>query len=180
MQYFKKMEGRRVYLAPLRAEDAQHYLRWLNDPAVAVPFGHYADMAASEKDLQWLLEPAPGIQRYAIVLQTEDTLIGCASLQNIHPINRNAFIGILIGEAAHRGKGYGAEAIRLLLDYGFHTINLHNIMLSVHADNAAAIACYRKVGFREAGRRREWVFHDGRYVDVLYMDLLEHEFQMEP
>jgi len=50
-------------------------------------------------------------------------------------------------------------------------------MLSVHDDNIAAISCYNKVGFKEAGRRREWIFKDGKYHDVIYMDILENEFK---
>ena len=65
----------------------------------------------------------------------------------------------------------------MVLDYGFKTLNLHNIMLSVHDDNIAAISCYNKVGFKEAGRRREWIFKDGKYHDVIYMDILENEFK---
>lgn len=105
-----------------------------------------------------------------------DVLIGSISIHNIDHLNRNAFIGIFIGEAEHRGKGYGAEAIRLLLAYGFKTLNLHNIMLTVHADNCAGIACYKKVGFREVGRLPEWTFKDGRYTDKIYMGILAREF----
>jgi len=50
-------------------------------------------------------------------------------------------------------------------------------MLSVYADNDAGIACYKKVGFQESGRRREWVFKDGRYIDKIYMDILAREFE---
>lgn len=111
-----------------------------------------------------------------MVLFDGDVLIGHISLHDIDHLNRNAFLGIFIGEEEHRNKGYGAEAIRLVLDYGFRTLNLHNIMLSVHADNYAGIACYKKVGFREAGRRREWVYKDGKYIDRVYMDILAREF----
>ena len=55
-------------------------------------------------------------------------------------------------------------------------MNLHNIMLSVDADNKAGITCYKKVGFQESGRRREWIFKDGKYIDKIYMDILEREF----
>ena len=50
-------------------------------------------------------------------------------------------------------------------------------ILSVHADNYAAINCYKKVGFRESGRRREWIFKDGKYIDKLYMDILASELK---
>ena len=74
---------------------------------------------------------------------------------------------------------YGAETVRLILNYGFKTLNFHNIMLTVHADNTAAIKCYQKAGFKEVGRCREWVYKNGKYVDKIYMDLLEGEFERE-
>ena len=115
--------------------------------------------------------------RFNVVLLEDDTLIGHISLHDIDHLHRNAFMGVVIGPAKYRNRGYGAEAIRLVLYYGFRTLNLHNIMLSVHADNQAGISCYQKVGFKEGGRRREWVFKDGKYVDKIYMDILESEFQ---
>ena len=148
----------------------------MNDKAVASNFGQYSCVVSSKSEMQWLFEPGSGVHRYAMVLLNGDVLIGSISLHDIDHINRHAFIGIFIGEEEHRNKGYGAESIRLILDYGFKTLNLHNIMLSVHADNDAGITCYKKVGFREAGRRSEWVFKGGRYIDVICMDILAHEF----
>jgi RimJ/RimL family protein N-acetyltransferase len=104
-------------------------------------------------------------------------LIGSISLHDINHVNRTAFIGIFIGEEEQRSKGYSTEAIRLVLEYGFKTMNLNSILLSVHEDNYAGVACYKKVGFREAGRRREGVFKDGKYIDVIYMDILAREFE---
>lgn len=116
------------------------------------------------------------MQRYAMVLLDGDVLIGSISIHNIDHLSRNAFLGIFIGEEEYRSKGYGAEAIRLLLEYGFKTLNLHNIMLTVHADNDTGIACYKKVGFREVGRLPEWVFKEGQYIDKIYMGILAREF----
>jgi RimJ/RimL family protein N-acetyltransferase len=176
MKYYKKMVGNRLYLSPINADDAENYIKWMNDEAVTKNFAQYSSVVSSKSELKWLFEPGSGVQRYAMVLLDGDKLIGSISLHDINPLNRTAFFGIFIGEEEHRSKGYGAEAIRLILNYGFKTMNLNNIMLSVHADNVAGISCYKKVGFREAGRRREWVFKDGKYVDVIYMDLLAREF----
>ena len=178
MPYYRKMTGQRLYLSPVSQDGAELYVKWMNDPCVAKHFAQYSNVVASKNELQWLFEPGSDTQRYAMVLLEGDVLIGHISIHNIDHLHRNAFIGIFIGGEEHRGRGCGAEAIRLLLEYGFNTLNLHNIMLSVHADNAAAIACYKKVGFRECGRHREWVFKDGAYVDKLYMGILEHEFEI--
>ncbi|MDD4797627.1 MAG: GNAT family protein [Eubacteriales bacterium] len=177
MRYFRKIVGERLYLSPFSADDSEictQWARWMNDRTVADHFGGHhqlVSLAGAKKPLEELKG-----YRFAMVLLDGDTLIGQISLHDIDHVHRNAFLGIVIGEEKHRGKGYGAEAIRLILDYGFHTLNLHSVMLSVPADNPAGIACYKKVGFREAGRRREWVFKNGKYVDKIYMDMLAREF----
>lgn len=177
MSYFRKIVGERLYLSPINADDAEYYLKWMNDEAVAKNFGQYSWVVSSKSEMKWLFEPGSGVQRYAMVLLDGDVLIGSISLHDINHLSRNAFLGIFIGEQEHRSKGYGAEAIRLILEYGFKTLNLNNIMLSVHADNIAGITCYKKIGFSDAGRRREWVFKEGKYIDVLYMDMLAREFE---
>lgn len=175
--YYKKIVGSRIYLSPTDADEEESYLRWMNDGAVAVPFGEYSKVISSRNELKWIYEPPGHMQRYAIVLLEGDRLIGSISIHNIDHLNRNAFIGIFIGDEEQRGKGLGGEAIGLILGYGFKTLNLHSIGLSVHEDNPGAIACYKKAGFREMGRLPEWVFKDGKYVDKLYMCITEQEFR---
>ena len=179
MRYFHKIMGERLYLSPVSSndEDAVNYIKWMNDKAVAANFGQYHRVVSSKSDLKWLYEPPDDMQRYAMALRDGDVLIGSISIHNIDHLNRNAFLGIFIGEADYRGKGYGTEAIWLILRYGFKTLNLHNIMLTVHADNYGGIACYKKVGFREVGRLHEWVYKDGQYIDKIYMGILSREFQ---
>ena len=181
MHYFRKIVGERVYLSPITVneDDIESYIKWMNTKEVAVNFSQYNRIVSSKRDLSWLYETPNDMQRYAMVLLDGDVLIGSISIHNIDHLNRNAFIGIFIGEEEHRNKGYGAEAIRLLLEYGFKTLNLHNIMLTVRADMDAAIACYKKVGFQEVGRLPECVFIGGQYVDKLYMCILEREFDKQ-
>jgi len=177
MPYFRKLVGERLYLSPFSADDAEvcaKWAQWMNDKAVADYYGGYHNLVSLESAKK-TLDELKGC-RFNIVRLDGDALVGHISLHDIDQLNRHAFLGIVIGEEACRGKGYGAEAVRLVLGFGFNALNLHNIMLSVQADNAAAIACYKKVGFRESGRRREWIFKDGKYVDNLYMDMLAREF----
>jgi RimJ/RimL family protein N-acetyltransferase len=176
MKYYKKILGKRLYLSPISADDADIYMKWMNE-TVARSFGQYHLVVSTKNDLNWLYEPPANMQRYAMVLLDGDVMIGSISIHNIDHLNRHAFLGIFIGEEEYRSKGYGAEAIRLILDYGFNTLNLHNIMLSVNANNVEGIACYTKVGFREVGRWREWVYKDGKYIDVIYMGMLSREFE---
>ena len=85
-------------------------------------------------------------------------------------------VGLVIGDRAYWGKGYGFEAMQLLLDYGFNLLNLHNIMLGVFAFNQRALRLYQKLGFREIGRRRQARMIAGQRHDVIFMDLLATEF----
>lgn len=177
MKYYKKIIGKRIYLSPINTDEVDSYLKWMNDKAVADHFGQYPRVISSKSDMKWLYEPGSDMHRYAIVLLDGDVLIGSISLHNIDHLHRSAFIGIFIGDEEQRSKGYGAESIRLILNYGFRTMNLHSIMLTVHADNDAGIACYKKAGFREVGRLPECIFKNGKYIDKIYMSILEHEFE---
>jgi len=177
MHYYRKIIGERLYLSPFDANDIDTYTKWaewMNDRNVADFYGGFHNLVslASAKNTVAELKG----YRFDMVLIDNDVLIGHISLHDIDHLYRNAFLGIVIGDEGYRSKGYGAEAIRLVLDYGFKTLNLHNIMLSVHADNNAAITCFKKVGFHETGRRRGGIYKDGKYIDKMFMDILSSEF----
>jgi len=177
-KYFEKIPGERIFLSPQNPDDTEIYTKWLNDPAVTVQLGGYAMMFPAARVRKQLEDSAAdnSAHWYSIILREGERLIGNINLKDISQVNRSAELGIFIGETADRGCGYGAEAIRLMLDYGFNTLNLHNVQLQVVADNVQGIACYKKVGFREFGRRRQAEFLGGKYVDVVHMDILASEF----
>jgi RimJ/RimL family protein N-acetyltransferase len=102
--------------------------------------------------------------------------IGSIGLHYVIPENRKAHLGIMIGDKAHWSRGYGTDAMLTLLRFGFDEMNLHRIDLSVDADNAGAIACYRKCGFVEEGRLRRQRYVRGAYIDQLWMGILREEF----
>ena len=177
MKYFKRITGERLYLSPMNPDDAEIYTKWVNDPEVA-NFMLFRTMLISLGSERKALEKmADGEYNFSIVRIEDDALIGSVGLEGINEVSRRASLGILIGEAENRSRGYGAEAIRLLLDYDFNTLNLHNIELTLNSDNDRALACYKKVGFKEYGRRREGLFKNGKYMDYICMDILDREFR---
>lgn len=103
--------------------------------------------------------------------------IGHANVRDIGSVHRTAEFGILIGEKDCRGKGYGTEATQLVLDFAFSALGVHNVWLDTLSLNPAAIAAYRRAGFREIGRRREAYRIGDRVYDVVLMDCLATEFQ---
>ena len=90
--------------------------------------------------------------------------------------SRRAVLSTMIGERDYWGKRYGESALRLLIGYGFHIVNLNSIELVVHEDNARARRCYEKVGFQAVGRERQAGILRDRKLDGLVMDLFAEEF----
>jgi diamine N-acetyltransferase len=105
--------------------------------------------------------------------------IGTTSLEEINRIHSAAEFDIRIGEKDCWGKGYGTEATRLMLDYGFTALGLHSIRLVVLSYNERAIHAYTRAGFKRAGRIREAWRLGGRAYDLIQMDCLSTEFQSE-
>jgi diamine N-acetyltransferase len=170
--------GERVALGPLRDDLVPLYQRWLNDFAVMRSRGRspgpvtleaqrreYADLATSET------------RRFFTVYDRASWRpIGDAGLHGIDYRHRAAFFAITIGEAEYRGRGYGTEATRLVLDYAFTALGLQSVQLEVNEYNLAGLHAYRKAGFREVGRWRQARWMGGRFWDTICMDCLASEF----
>jgi diamine N-acetyltransferase len=117
------------------------------------------------------------VQRFTLYDRATLRPIGIAALNDIDDFNGCAEYSIVIGEGAFRGRGYGTEATRLMLDYAFTALGLRNVMLRVFESNPAAIRAYEKAGLRRIGQRREAQWVGGRRWDVVYMDCLAEEFE---
>lgn len=113
---------------------------------------------------------------FGIFLIEKDQYIGNIELKVISHIARRGSLGIVIFNQNYWGKGFGAEAIELLLDFGFSVLNLNTIELEVFSFNKRALACYKKVGFIEIGRKRDAHFISGQYHDIILMDISAIEF----
>jgi RimJ/RimL family protein N-acetyltransferase len=114
---------------------------------------------------------------FAIRTLIDPVTIGYADLEIINPANQDCFLGIGIGRRDYWNKGYGTDAMRVLLRYTFEVLNLHRVSLNVFEYNERAIRCYRKVGFVEEGRQREFLHRGNRYWDLVYMGILRSEWE---
>ena len=175
MKYFRKMVGKRCYLSPMNPEDAQKYVVWLNDMEVAQYLTAAYQIIGLEVERETLGKFVRQGNHFAVVDTENDELIGGCGLLDLDHVNRSAEAGIFIGEKSYWARGYGEEAMRLLLDYAFNILNLHNIMLKVYAYNSRALRCYRKIGFTEIGRRRQARRIQGGCYDIIFMDILDEE-----
>ncbi|MEZ4522822.1 MAG: GNAT family protein [Thermomicrobiales bacterium] len=108
-------------------------------------------------------------------IEVDGTFIGQCGLHNFNETSRTAELGIGIGDKDYWGRGYGREAVNLLVEYAFRYRNFRRVWLWVHADNERAIRAYLACGFVEEGRLREHMYSNGRYVDAVYMGILRAE-----
>ena len=176
MKYFKKIVGVRIYLSPINSDDYLKYVEWLNNYEIAKGVNHVTKVLSIESERKWLENATNEEYIFAIINKENDTLLGNISLMKIHEINRTAELGIFIGDENYLSRGYGSEAIMLLLDYAFNYVNLNNIMLRVFDYNKRAIKAYEKCGFNTFGIWKNCHYFDGKYSDEIFMYILKEDF----
>ena len=113
--------------------------------------------------------------RFSIRTLAEDKFIGETTLW-FNWQQADAWVGIVIGERDYWGKGYGTDAMRLVVQYGFLEANLRRVSLALHAYNPRALKSYEKVGFKMEGAVRGETFREGRHTDAYYMGILREEW----
>lgn len=175
--YFKKIVGEKVYLSPRSVEDAEKYVKWLNNFEIAKYLGNqFTKTITVDGEKEYLSRVSSNSYDFAIVDKETDELIGSISLMDVNNVSRTAELGIFIGEEDHLSRGYGSEAIKLLLDFGFNHANLNNIMLKAIGFNKRALRAYEKCGFKVFGTWPKADFVDGEYHDLVYMYILKDDF----
>lgn len=175
MKYFKKLEGERIYLSPMNPEDAELYTKWLNNPNITKYLSTHNALVSLNGEREYLEEFSKHEFCLAIIKKDNDELLGNIAIEDIDYKNGTAELGIFIGEESNLSKGYGSEAIKLLTNYAFKELRLHTIMLRTLDINERAQRAYEKCGFKEYGRRHESRFIDGKYHDMVYMELINKE-----
>jgi RimJ/RimL family protein N-acetyltransferase len=172
--------GELVRLAALNGEmDAETLAFWsrdteferLLDADPVLPSTRAKERTRIERD-----ENSPDTLSFGLRTLTEDRLIGFVGLFGIEWHAGVAFVGIGIGETDYRGKGYGTDAMRLILRYAFEALHLRRVSLDVFEYNQRAYRSYIKAGFVEEGRARQYLHRDGRRWDLIYMGILREEW----
>lgn len=170
--------GDGVALGPLRRDLLPVYQRWINDPATQRAYETLRPTTLEQVEAWYERQQADESRaRFTVYERVTGQPIGNTGLYEINLYDRTAEFGIMLGEPSARGKGYGTETTRLVLDYAFTVLRLHNVRLEALEFNEPALHAYRKAGFKEFGRRREVFWMDGRWWDEVYMDCLSTEFE---
>jgi diamine N-acetyltransferase len=165
--------GERAALGPLRRDLVPAYTEWMTQPEVRDGIA-WAGIKTEDSETKWFeeatkagAEPSPNVAEFTIYDVKDDTPVGTIGLFDINLVHGSGTLGIVIGE--RRGQGIGTDAVRMAVRWGFDTLRLHNIILTVIASNEGAILAYERAGFEELGRRRGAVWVRGERSDTVLM-----------
>ena len=171
------LKGEKVYLRALERDDLKR-LHELNQTVDLVMLG----------DGRWEPEPLAKMEREfdkhldrevqaRFVIEVEGRVIGSIGLHHCNVHEGMSQFGIGIFDPDYVGKGYGRDAIKVLLDWSFRIQNYRRIWLEAMAVNERALRAYRACGFTEEGRLRQHSYYNGEYVDVILMGVLRSEWE---
>ena len=173
------LKGEKVHLAAVNKDDLPLYQKWFsNSEFQRLLSGDVAMPKTLDSVTAWYEGQAKNEDEFVFGIRTleDNTLLGTCSVFDFNHASRNGTVGIYIGDPDNWGKGYGSDAMRVLVRFGFMDLNLHRIELHVFSYNARAIKAYEKVGFVQEGALREALYRDGTYHDIHIMSILQREW----
>lgn len=167
--------GIKIKLRALELSDINLLYKWENDMSIwkvsntVTPFSRQAikEYIKSVRDIY-----ADKQLRLMICLASKGSPIGCIDLFDFDPNNLRAGVGILIGEPSQRQKGYASEAIGLLVNYCFTTLNLHQLYCNIPFDNEVSVKLFKKHGFRVIGVKKDWIRTGAEWMDEYILQLV--------
>ena len=180
------LEGQLIELRSVVEQDLEDVFKWNNDEELVTlasgsdkPFQinnsmvglkHYLEKNTLENDL---VEDG---QFFSIYTKDTGCHIGKCDYRDINWIVRSATIGIMIGERDHWGTGHGKDAIKVLLNYLFNTLNLNRVQIDTWSGNQRAIRFFENAGFVKEGEFREGEYIDGRFYNTIIMSILKNDY----
>jgi RimJ/RimL family protein N-acetyltransferase len=179
------IRGERVFLRPFEPSDAEIYRRWRSDVRPMGLAGYPDPAPLSLAGARKRIDEATanfGTDEYlfAICLIEDERPIGETSLFRLDRLNGSAMLGIFIGEPDEWSKGYGTDAVDVLVDFGFAELRLERIALNVWTENERAMRAYEKAGFTLEGTLRHDRYEHGTYTDGHVMSILRDEWLALP
>lgn len=170
--------GEHIFLSQVRREDVPLIARWFSDLELNTYLGAVGMSFTPEQEQDWYdrVVKQTDSKTFAIIVREGQRMIGNVSLMEINARHGHATLGIAIGDKSAWGQGYGSEAVRLMCDYGFTFLSLHNIRLWHVAFNERGHRAYLKAGFREVGRVRGAILFNGQRYDDVLMDITRDDF----
>ncbi|MCD6385677.1 GNAT family N-acetyltransferase [Candidatus Sumerlaeota bacterium] len=172
------INGKKIFLRPVELEDAEFLAFCLNSPDIRPTFfTNFPTNASRQTELiRNLYKDSREYVPFIICEKKQGQAVGITAFHRMDLVSRTAIYSIIIPEKKNWDKGYGTEATRLMVAYGFDVLNLNRIQLHVSALNTRGIKVYENVGFVKEGLLRQAMYHNDEYCDFYVMAILRQEY----
>jgi len=177
------LRGEKVLIRAIERDDLTCLNAWWNEPELRRAMGDRRHISSLDETEAWfeaeIGKSSPSEGRTFAIADLGGDILGTISYGSYDTRDRACDVGMYLGEPDSRGKGCGAEALRLMLGYLFGDLGLNRVRLLVHPSNDVAIRCYEKVGFVREGYLRQCRYYAGKFHDFLVMAMLAGEWKGE-
>ncbi len=173
----KEIRGTKVILREQRIEDAKFFAHWFNQPEVMFQCG-FTELTDEEKEITSItVNHKTEDSVWFTITDPEGNVIGETGLLRMFSAWHQTDLTIIIPDPKMQHKGYGTEAIRLMLDMAFDEYEMHRVSIGVVGLNTNALDFYRKIGFRQEGILEEAYYYNNEYSDFIMMRILRQEWK---
>ncbi len=170
----KEIKGNRIILREKRKEDAKYFAYWYNQPDVMFKCG-FTEPTSEEMEIKILENESEDSDWYTIT-DLDGNIIGETGLLRMWPVWHCTDLSIIIPDPAMQEKGYGTEAMQLMIDLAFQKYEMNRIAIGVVAKNTNAVKFYEKIGFKKEGIQEQGYFYENEYSDFIMMRILRNEW----
>ena len=173
----QEIRGEKVILREQREEDAPYFTYWFNQPQVMFQCGF--EKPASEEEIRKTITVSHKREDsvWYTITDMDGNIIGETGLLRMFPAWHQTDLTIIIPDPEMQHKGYGTEAIRIILDMAFKKYEMHRVSIGVVGLNTDALAFYRKIGFKQEGILEEAYYWNNEYSDFVMMRILSQEWK---
>ncbi len=171
------LKGPHIYLRALEPEDLDFIHAIENDESLwhisntETPFSRLIlkqYLKNTHKDIYEVKQLRLVISNY------DDVALGMIDLFDFDFKSRRAGVGIVIKESSNHGKGIGSESLRLLIDYSFNQLNLHQLYCNINEDNKASVSLFSNLGFELVGLKKDWNVSNGAFKNEYLYQLINY------
>jgi RimJ/RimL family protein N-acetyltransferase len=173
--YGPTLVGSQFKLRPPRMEEAELMITWFEDLEVTARIIRRYPMSLDEEQ-EWLRKVATDPNQIVWGIENEGSLIGVTGIHNIDWTNQHGITGTIIGDKRAWGKGIAGEMMKLRADFAFEQTTLRKLKSGFMDGNEASRRAQLAAGYREAGRRHQEIFREGRWLDMIDTELLREDW----
>ena len=176
----KTLRGNDIYIRALEPNDLEFIYAIENDQSIwevsntNTPYSRFLVKQYLENAHQDIYEAKQ--LRLAICQDQDFPAVGLVDLFDFDPKNNRAGVDIVIQGSENRNQNIGSEALHLLIEYAFSTLNLHQLYANIGTENVASKALFTKFGFELIGVKKDWTFVNGKYKDEAIFQLINTKF----